>query len=152
MAHDVVSSRLLLKGTKIIVVLDKDIQPLVPDFMKKHKDCKFLEPDYLPVSSLEKYLKQNLVNHVDTALYKKLDNYVFQGRPLSNALAKYKSEVDMSADLDGKKLYGVLLNELRSIRKDREDLIEVVVKYLMETNTTLVDALAQYLSKKIADT
>ena len=67
-------------------------------------------------------------------------------------MAKYKSEVDMSADLDGKKLYGVLLNELRSIRKDREDLIEVVVKYLMETNTTLVDALAQYLSKKIADT
>ena len=84
-------------------------------------------------------------------MYKKLDNYVFQGRPLSSVLSKYKTEVDISADSDGKKLYGVLINELRSIRKDREELVEVVVKYLMETDRSLVDALADYLSKKIAD-
>lgn len=151
MAHDIISSKLLLRGTKVIVVLDKDIQQQVPDFMSKHKECKYLEPDYLPVSSLEKYLKQKLVNQVDTALYKKLDNYVFQGRPLSSVLSKYKTDVDISADSDGKKLYGVLINELRSIRKDREELVEVVVKYLMETDRSLVDALADYLSKKIAD-
>ena len=55
MAHDVISSKLLLRGTKVIVVLDKDIQPQVPDFMSKHKECRYLEPDYFPVSSLEKY-------------------------------------------------------------------------------------------------
>lgn len=85
-------------------------------------------------------------------MYRKLDNYVFQGRPLSSVLSKYKTEADISADNDGKKLYGVLINELRSIRKDREELVEVVVKHLMETDQGLIDALAEYLSRKIADT
>ena len=152
MAHDVISSKLLLRGTKVIVVLDKDIQPQVPDFMNKHKECKYIEPDYLPVSSLEKYLKQKLVDQVDAVLYRKLDNYVFQGRPLSSVLSKYKTEVDISADSDGKKLYGILINELRSIRKDREELVEVVVKHLIETDQTLVDALSDYLSRRISDT
>ena len=92
MAHDIISSKLLLRGTKVIVVLDKDIQQQVPDFMSKHKECKYLEPDYLPVSSLEKYLKQKLVNQVDTALYKKLDNYVFQGRPLSSVCCAFAAQ------------------------------------------------------------
>ena len=151
MAHDVISSRLLLKGTRVIVVLDRDIQSQVPDFMKNHKECKYLEPDYLPISSLEKYLKQKLVDKVDPALYKKLDNYIFQGRPLSNILTKYKTEVDVAADTDGKKLYGIIISELRSIRKDREDLVELIVKYLMETDKALVDALAVYLAKKISE-
>lgn len=151
MAHDVISSRLLLKGTRVIVVLNRDIQSQVPDFMKNHKECKYLEPDYLPISSLEKYLKQKLVDKVDAALYKKLDNYIFQGRPLSNILTKYKTEVDVAADTDGKKLYGVIINELRSIRKDREDLVELIVKYLMETDKALVDALAVYLAKRISE-
>ena len=119
--------------------------------MKKHKECKYLEPDYLPISSLEKYLKQKLVDKVDPALYKKLDNYIFQGRPLSNILTKYKTEVDVAADTDGKKLYGVIISELRSIRKDREDLVELIVKYLTETDKDLVDSLAVYLAKKISE-
>ena len=151
MANDVISSKLLLRGTKVIVILDKDIKSQVPDFMKKHKECKHIEPDYLPISSLEKYLKQKLVDQVDAVLYRKLDNYVFQGRPLSSALSKYKTEVDISSDSDGKKLYGALLNELRSIRKEREELVEVVVKHLIETDQALVDALADYLSRKISD-
>lgn len=151
MAHDVLASKLLLRGTKVIVILDKDIQEEVPGFMNTHKACKYLEPDFLPVSSLEKYLKTKLVDCVDADLYKKLNNYVFQGRPLSTILSKYKVEVDIKSDTDGKKLYGILINELRSLHKDRDELVEVVVKFLMETDKTVVDALAAYLSKKIAD-
>ena len=62
-----------------------------------------------------------------------------------------RTEVDVAADTDGKKLYGIIINELRSIRKDREDLVELIVKYLMETDKSLVDALAAYLMKKISD-
>lgn len=149
MAHDVISSKLLLRGTRVIVILDKDIKEQVPDFMRAHKECRNLEPDYLPVSSLEKYLKHNLVDKSDPALYKKLDNYVFQGRPLSSVLEKYKTEIDIAKDKDGKGLYGVLINELRGIRKDRDELVEVVVKYLMETDTQLVEILSAYIKKKL---
>ena len=110
-----------------------------------------MEPDYLPVSSLEKYLKQKLIDQVDTVLYKKLDNYVFQGRPLSSVLSKYKTEVEITSDADGKKLYNILINELRSIRKDRDELVEFVVKHLMETDVSLIDHLATYLANKISD-
>ena len=151
MAHDVTSSRLLLNGTRIIVILDRDIKDQVPAFISNHKECKRFEPDYLPISSLEKYLKQGLVDKVDPALYKKLDNYIFQGRPLSSILTKYNTEVDVAADTDGKKLYGIIKNELRSIQKDREDLVELIVKYLIETDSSLVDALAKYLTTKIYD-
>lgn len=149
MAHDVTASKLLLHGTRIVVILDKDIKEQVPSFMKNHKACKCKEPDYLPISSLEKYLKNKLVDQVDSTLYKKLDNYVFQGRPLINTLKKYKTENEIASGTDGKRLYGVLLNELRSIGKDHDDLVEIVVRHLMETDKHLIDELSNFLSRKI---
>ena len=44
-----------------------------------------------------------------------------------------------------------MLNELRGMRKDREDLVEFIVKYLMETDKDMVDSLAEYLSTKLAN-
>ncbi len=150
MAHDVISSRLLLKDTRIIIVLDQDIKDEVPKFMSNHKKYKYLEPDFLPIRSLEKYLKEKLVLNVDHSLYQQLDNYVFQGRPLSSILGKYRTEGDVSTDADGKMLYGFLLNELTSIRKDRDDLGEIIVKYLMETDKNMVDTLTQFLQNKLS--
>lgn len=37
------------------------------------------------------------------------------------------------------------------MRKDREDLVEIVVKYLLENDRNLVDTLAVYLKKKIEE-
>lgn len=151
LAHDIISSRLLIKGTRVIVILDRDIQPDVPAFMKKHKECKYLSPDYLPISSLEKYLRQTLITKPDSVFYKKMDNYVFQRNPLSSILNKYRTNVDVAADTDGKKLYGLFIDELRGMRKDRDDLVEIVVKHLMETDLAMVDALSEYLASKIAE-
>lgn len=54
-------------------------------------------------------------------------------------------------DADGKAFYGYLLNELRSMRKDREDLVEIVVKFIMTNNTTELEELTAYLSAKISE-
>lgn len=150
MAHDIISSRLLLKDTRIILVLDRDIKDEVPKFMNNHKKYKYIKPDFLPIHSLEKYLREKLVLNVDHALYSKLDNYVFQRHPLSAILSKYQSETDTSADLDGKTLYGFLVNELTNIRKDRDDLVEIIVRYLLETDKQMVDSLAEYLKSRLA--
>ena len=96
-------------------------------------------------------MKSNLVDSVDVKLFGKLNNYVFQGRPLSRILSQYKAQTNTADDSDGKGLYGYLISELRSIRKDRDDLVELVVKYLIETNCDLVNALTQYLTQKIAE-
>ena len=149
MAYDVISSGILLKNTKLALVLDRDIKDKVPDFMHNHKQYQYLKPDYLPISSLEKYLKEKLIINIDNTLYSKLDNYIFQKRPLSVVLNQYKNSGDISQDSDGKKLYGILINELKSVRKDRENLVEIVVKHVAETDTELVEILAKYLKNKI---
>lgn len=151
MAYDVVSSGILLKNTKIAVVLDRDVKRLVPNFIKSHKQYSGVNIDYLPISSVEKYLRENLVLKVDTKLYAKLDNYIFIKRPLAKILNEYKKNSNFSSDEDGKTLYGILINELRSIRKEREDLVEILVKYLLKNNKELVDTLIEYLNRKIND-
>lgn len=132
LAHDAISSHLILKDTKILIILDKDIQPLVNSFIKNHPSLKRsdLKYNFLPISSLEKFLKKNLIDQPNSTLYEKLNSYVFQGKPISKILEKYKKEVDVASDTDGKTLYNLLLEELHQIRKDREDLVRYVLKYL----------------------
>ena len=150
MAYDLTSSNLLIKGTKLAIVLDRDIKDSVPEFIKKHRQYNGLKIDYLPIKSLEKYLRDNLYLHMNQSLFTALDNYVFQKRPLHEILKTYKKECTKD-DSDGKTLYGILLNELRSMRKDREDLVEQVVRHIMQFETVTVQELTSYLKAKIEE-
>ena len=150
MAYDVTTSNLLQKGTKLAVVLDRDIKNDVPTFISNHKQYSGIKIDYLPISSLEKYLKLNLLLNTNKDFFALLDTYLFQKRPLTEVLKQYNKEND-EEDNDGKSLYGQLLNEVRSMRKDREDLVDIVVKYILEYESDRIDELAKYLAKKIAE-
>lgn len=148
MAYDVTSSNLLQKGTRLGVVLDRDIKTEVPAFISNHKKYNGIKIDYLPIKSLEKYIRDNLFVKMNADLFSTLDSYVFQKKPLSDILRLYKRE-NTKDDSDGKILYGYLLNEIRSMRKDREDLIEIVVKYILKNEQKNVEELTKYLDKKI---
>ena len=150
MAYDVVSSNLLVKGTKLAVVLDGDVASEVPTFISNHKMYSGIKLDYLPIKSLEKFLRDNLYIKVNSDLFSILDSYVFQKKPLNDILKEYKRQNERD-DSDGKILYGYLLNELRSMRKDRDDLVEIVVKYIMTNNTQAIESLTTYLRSKIAE-
>ena len=54
-------------------------------------------------------------------------------------------------DSDGNTLYGYLLNEVRSMRKDREDIVDLVVRFILENDSNSVNKLTEYLRKKILD-
>ena len=148
MAYDVVSSNLLTKGTKLAVVLDRDIKADVPTFISNHKVYSGIKLDYLPIRSLEKFLRDNLFVKVNNVLFSLLDSYLFQKKPLNDILREYKKNNEKD-DSDGKILYGYLLNELRSMRKDRDDLVEIVVRFIMANKTNEVEELTEYLSGKI---
>lgn len=148
MAYDVVSSNLLTKGTKLAVVLDRDIKADVPTFISNHKVYSGIKLDYLPIRSLEKFLRDNLFVKVNNVLFSLLDSYLFQKKPLNDILREYKKN-NKKDDSDGKILYGYLLNELRSMRKDRDDLVEIVVRFIMANKTNEVEELTGYLSGKI---
>lgn len=150
MAYDVTTSNLLQKGTKLAVVLDRDIKKDVPEFISNHKQYSGIKMDYLPVESLEKYLRYNLVLKVDSQLFSILDTFLFQKRPLNEIIRQYIRENNQD-DADGKTFYGYLLNEVRSMRKDREDIVDIVVRYIFENDTQKIDELATYLIQKIEE-
>lgn len=153
MAYDVTSSNLLQKGTKLAVVLDRDIREKVPEFIMKHRTYSGIKMDFLPIASLEKYLYSNLIKNKDAKLFTLLDTYLFQKRPLTEIIKQYIKEVEAAktdnATDDGKSLYGFLINEIRSMRKDRDELVDIVVKYVMENEEECVSELTEYIINKI---
>ena len=68
----------LNRGTKLAVVLDRDIKVNVPEFISNHKQYSGIKIDYLPIASLEKYLKAHLVDKLNNELFSVLDTYLFQ--------------------------------------------------------------------------
>lgn len=149
MAYDVISSNLLQKGTQIAVVLDQDIKAQVPKFISTNKQYSGIKIDFLPIASLEKYLLSNLITKTNQKLFSMLDTYLFQKKPLQEILSSYGRNIDK--DDDGKTLYGCLLNEVRSVRKDREDIVDLVVRFIFDNDSDSVDRLAEYLKEKISD-
>ncbi len=155
-AYDTIRSNLMLKTSKILIILDRDIKDDVPSFMKEQRIGFSVEPSYLPVESLEKYLLKNLVIKVDHSLYKDLDDYIFQGTSLQDIILQYSTQVkngiinDKEKIKNGKAFYGIIRHELQQIRKDENDLSQRVVKYLLDQNTSEIQELTSFLNKELA--
>lgn len=150
MAYDIITSNLLQKGTRLGIVLDRDIKNEVPAFIKSHKQYSDIKVDYLPIASLEKYLYSNLFLTVNKNLFSKLDTYLFQKKPLKEVLEVYKRQ-NNGQDCDGKALFGVLLNEVRSMRKDREDIVDIVVRFIIDNDSNSISELSSYLKAKVLE-
>ena len=149
MAWDIISSGLLLKNTRLAIILDRDVKSLIPRFISNNKKYNVLKIDYLPIYSLEKYLREKLIIKIDGRFYNKLDSYIFQKQPIKTIINKYQQEINVKEDNDGKSLYGMLENGLKSCKKDRDDLVELVVKYLFETEKEKIDGITRYLESII---
>ena len=89
-----------------------------------------------------------MVDKVDNQLFLMLDTYLFQKRPLNEIIREYV-RTNTKDDSDGKAFYGFLLNEIKSMRKDREDIVDIVVRYILENEEEKINELSSYLVKKI---
>lgn len=154
-ASDTIRSNLALSTTKILIVLDRDIKSQVSSFMRKEKIGFTNPPHYLPVKSLEKFLLDKLINNVDTALFRELNDYLFQQKSLDVITKKYAIDVKNSVYTDsdkiknGKTLYGVLKNELEQIRKKESDLVTIIVDYLFSSNNPEINELTTFFEEML---
>ncbi|WP_074835587.1 AAA family ATPase [Ruminococcus albus] len=154
-AFDTIRSNLALSTTKILIVLDRDIKNQVSSFMRKEKIGFTNPPHYLPVKSLEKFLLEKLIKNVDTALFRELNDYLFQQKSLDVITKKYAIDVKNSVytDLDkisnGKTLYGVLKNELEQIRKTESDLVNIIVDFLFSSNNPEINELTTFFEEML---
>jgi ABC-type branched-subunit amino acid transport system ATPase component len=155
-AYDTIRSNLTLSTTKILIILDRDIKEQVSGFLKKEGIGFSNPPHYLPIKSVEKYLLENLVHNVDRILFGRLNDYIFQNKSLHDIVSKYKSNVNNGAYADsekiknGKQFYEELKNELRQIRKNEDDISELIVTYLFENGNEQIEELTNFLEYTLA--
>lgn len=150
LAREVVNSNLTGKNSFISIILDGDIKQEAHDYLHKHSISNNIPINYLPIESLEKFLKTKLCDKVDQKLFRHLENYIFHQVSLRSIVDSYRSEVDVAKDSNGKKLYKRIDDELRNRGKSRSDLVEIVSKYLFETKNVELDVVIKFLRKQLA--
>lgn len=149
LAQEVVDSNLLGKTAKIMIVLDADVKEDTQNYIAKNEIKNNIPLNYLPIESLEKYLRQNLYISVDKNLFKILDDYVFQQVSLRNIIDGYRNSGDSVSDNSGKKLYSRIDVELRNRNKSRTDIIEMVIEHLEENHSEKLDKITDFLQKQL---
>lgn len=150
-AYDSIRSNLALSTTKILIILDRDIKDSVNNFMKKEKIGFSNEPNFLPIKSLEKYLLEKLVINIDKAIFRELNDYIFQGKSLDVIIKEYnrKEHGQTEKDKDGKRLYSEIEHELSQIRKNVKDLVEIIIECIFLSGSVEIEELVEFLKKEI---
>lgn len=149
LADDVITHNLLGKKASVSIVLDGDIKDKAEQYRIRQNIGNNIPLNFLPIESLEKYLRSKLFLNVDHKLFRKLNDYVFLNKSLTELVDNYKNTVDTDADKDGKKLFAIIDTELRERRVERSELVTTVVDYLFETQDESLKKLTAYLRKQM---
>lgn len=149
LADDVVRHNLLGKTASISIILDGDVEAKANEYRIKSQIANNIPLNFLPIESLEKYLRSNLYLNVDHKLFRWLSDYVFQQKSLKDIIDEYSKLPDSSSDTSGKKLFALIDSELRERRKERIWLVEMVVDYLFENNPDKIARISQFLIQQM---
>ena len=149
LANEVITSNLTGKLSKISIILDRDIKDDAEDYVSKHGIRNNIPLNYLPIASLEKYLKSKLVDNVDHNLFRQLNDLVFHQKSLSQIIEEYKSNYDTAKDKRGKRLYDFIDEELRNRGRHRNEIIDIVLQYLVQSNNAECSSLVEFLKKTL---
>jgi energy-coupling factor transporter ATP-binding protein EcfA2 len=145
LAKEVVNSNLVGKTSNISIILDGDVKTEAQNYISKNGIYNNIPVNYLPIESLEKYLKSNLFDNVDHQLFRLLNDFVFHQLSLTQIMENYRNDVDISKDNNGKKLFKRIDSELRERGKNRSEIVEMIVNYLMENKEDEIKGIVLFL-------
>ena len=118
-------------SSSIISILDGDIKA---DYERKYlenKDYKVLRKVFLPIFSVEKYLKKHLIDDFDNGLYTNIAAEFYQVRSLNDILKDYSK--NFGIDNNGKKLFSLLQSCSMDTGRDNSEftdrMIDLIVRY-----------------------
>lgn len=144
--HDMITYNTLGLGKHIISVFDGDVK----DDICKREDYITLPKCFLPIPSVEKYLKRKLVNEPDKSFIKLIGDKYFNQRSLNDIIADYKNDprTQRSNDSDGKILYKIICSNLEKTGVSEERFIQYVSEdiYRYENPIDFVNSLKKLLS------
>jgi energy-coupling factor transporter ATP-binding protein EcfA2 len=106
--QEIQSSRLAGAGCKVISILDGDIQGECNKKYPPETQFSILTKCFLPIKSLEKYLKKMLVAEPNDQFARQLGDTFYRVRSLIDIVNDYKQSPKSAADNNGKGLLMVL--------------------------------------------
>lgn len=149
LADEVIESKLVSKPSNFIIILDGDIQAQAEKFLVANYK-KFNVPlNYLPIESLEKYLRTILFENVNHKVFRLLNDYIFHKTSLTEILNSYKNSGRASNDKGGKELWKLIDAELKSRNFTRHQMIDMIVEYIEENETGTIEKLKTFLEKNL---
>lgn len=144
--HDMITYNTLGIGKHIISVFDGDVK----DDICKKEEYKSLPKFFLPIPSVEKYLKRKLILEPDKQFIKLIGDKYFNQRSLNDIISDYKNNprTQTSNDNDGKILYKIICSNLEKIGMDEERFIQFISEdiYKYENPVKFVASLKKLLS------
>lgn len=149
LAHDVVRFNLLGRKASVSIVLDGDVKEKANNYLNKKNIINNIPSNFLPIESLEKFLKSKLFDNVDHKLFRELNDYIFHNKSLDDIISDYKLLNAGDKDKDGKKLYASIEKELAELREDRSTLVEFIIKYLFDTNSASLTKITDFLKRQM---
>lgn len=150
LAQEVVSSNLVGKNAKIIIILDADIRKHAEKYIAKNNISNNIPLNYLPLECLEKYLRTKLFVNVDHKLFRELNDCVFHQKSLREIISEYRNSEEAENDVSGKKMYERIDSELRARNKTRNEIIEFIVEYLMDNDSDSISKIINFLKKQLS--
>ena len=93
-------------------------------------------------------MRYKLFINVDHTLFRRLNDYIFQQKSLTDIIGDYSKNNNTESDNNGKVLYKLIDSELRERRKSRNELIEMVVDYLFEKNDDIIKKTVTFLKQQ----
>lgn len=144
LANDVVRFKLLGRNASVCIVLDGDVEQKARQYMSSKGISNNIPLNFLPIESLEKYLKSCLYTNVDHELFRGLNDYFFHNKSLDTIINEYKLK-GADKDNSGKKLYALIEEELINERIDRGALVNFIVDFLTRKNSVSIEKLKKFL-------
>lgn len=145
LAKDVVDSNLVGKMAAISVILDGDVEQDAHAYIRRRNFSHNVPLGFLPIESLEKFLRSKLYTNVDQKLFRALNDFIFHQVSLGELLEKYRLEHNPNDDRSGKRLFKLIDSELTRRGKSRADLAEICMNHLLENEPQRLERIATYL-------
>lgn len=145
LSKEVVNSNLVGKTSQISIILDGDVRQQAQNYISKHGIYNNIPINYLPIESLEKYMKTSLHDNVDHKYFRLLNDFVFHQKSLTQIVDDYRNTTDTTKDNNGKVLYKLIDSELRERGKSRAEIVEMTVEYLIDNKPLQMKEIIDFL-------
>ena len=130
--HDMITYNTLGVGKKIISIYDGDVK----DEIGKRSEYLTLPKCFLPIPSVEKYLKRKFVDEPDKVFIKLIGDKYFNQRSLVDIINDYKRDprtaLQSKNNRNGKNLYDIIIANLCAIGISESDFIKYIADDIYE--------------------